>query len=112
MKVNIPTNSVSCIDIEKSLTKRFQGITIISNSKDFLTLKKSSFVGATILLKKNRIIIAGNFPKKRQQYIFSILVILFGIIIPLAIYFIFYHKGLSVFEKEIGSYLQQEFKKI
>jgi hypothetical protein len=77
--------------------------------KQFLVARKSSTIGANIVIRKNKLNILGNFPTVGGSMLFMLTLILLGILIPLIIYFAAFHGKMKSLEKEIGGYLKEEY---
>ncbi len=109
MKINITDGTVNYPELQQKLENRFPNYTFKMRGKQMLIGSASSTVGANILIRKNKIIVAGNFPTLGGTMLFAISLVLLGILIPLIIYFAAFNSGLKKFEKEIGGYLQEEY---
>jgi hypothetical protein len=44
------------------------------------------------------------------QMIFTLLMVGLGILIPLIIYYLVFHKKMKVVEKEVGEFIKEEYK--
>jgi len=109
MKVLIKPDSVSFDGLKSKLETQFPAYKFTIRSNNFLVCAKTGIIGANVLLKKDNIIVAGNFPSMALQMLFTLCVILLGVIIPLIIYFAAFHKKFKALEKEISEYLQKEY---
>lgn len=78
--------------------------------KQFLVASKSNTIGSNIVLRKNKMHVAGNFPTVGGSMIFVLSLFLLGILIPLIVYFAAFHSKMKTLEKEIGAYLQEEYE--
>ena len=109
MKFNITPNSVSYPELQEKLQNKFPEYKFKMRGKQFLIGSKSGTIGANILIRKNKIQVAGNFPTMGGTMIFVFSLLLLGFLIPLIVYFSAFHSKMKAFEKEIGSYLQEEY---
>lgn len=109
MKININENQVSFEMLQADLEAKFPQYSFSVRSKNFLVGKKTASIGANILLKKSKIMVAGNFPTMGQTMLFMILIILLGVLIPLIVYLIVFHSKMRDFEKEIAAFLQEKY---
>ncbi len=109
MKINIPEGSVNLADLKSKMAGNFPGYKFNDFGKSMFIASKSNTIGANVVLRKNKIVIAGNFPTMGGRLIFAISMILLGILIPLVIYLAVFHSKFSKFEKELGAFVQQEF---
>ena len=75
----------------------------------YLVCAKSATVGTNIVLRKNRLMVVGNFPSLIGQILFTLSIVFLGVIIPLIIYFAVFHSKLKKLENEISAYLSAEY---
>ncbi len=109
MNVKINADSVSFDALKSKLEAQFPNYKFTVRSKNFLVCAKSGTIGTNILLKKEKIIVVGNFPSMGLQLLFTLFVVLLGFVIPLIIYFAAFHSKFKALEKEVGEYLQKEY---
>ena len=109
MKFNITPNSVDYAEIEEKLISKFPDYEYNMRGKQYLVCKKTGTIGANVVIRKNRIMVAGNFPSMGGQMLFILSVVLLGFLIPLIVYFAAFHSKMKAMEKEIGGYLEQEY---
>jgi len=109
MKVSIRPDSVTFEDLQKKLETQFSGYKFSKRSNNFLVASKSSTIGANILLKKDKILVLGNFPSMGLQLLFTLSVVLLGFLIPIIIYFVAFNGKFKALEKELGEYLQNQY---
>ena len=109
MKILIQENSVKQEDLRNKLVEHFPNYKFKNFNKSAFIVARSETIGANIFLKKNRILIAGNFPTFGGRFLFLLSLILLGVLIPLIIYLIVFQSKFSKFEKEIGIVIQKEF---
>jgi hypothetical protein len=112
MKFSITPNSVQYPEVKEKLTARFPDYEFNMCGKNLLIAKKTSSQGANILIRKNKIIVAGNFPTMGGTMLFAVCLIFLGILIPIIIYFAVFHKKFKAIENEIGGYLQEEYQTV
>ena len=108
MKIPIKPDSVNFDELKSKLETKFPDYKFKVRSKNFLVAAKSGTIGSNILLRKDKIIVVGNFPSMGLQMGFTLSVFLLGVIIPLIIYFAAFHGKFKALEKEIGGYLLTE----
>lgn len=109
MKVKINPGSVSLEELKSKLSAKFPEYKFKDFNRLMFIAQKSGSVGANVVLKKERIVIAGNFPTMGGRILFALCLVLLGILIPLVIYLIVFHSKFTKFEKELGAYIQQEY---
>jgi hypothetical protein len=110
MKFNITPNSVEYAEIEEKLKAKFPDYEYSMRGKQYLVCKKSGTIGANVVIRKNKVMVAGNFPSMGGQMLFILCVVLLGFLIPLIVYFAAFHSKMKALEKEIGAYLQEEYE--
>jgi len=109
MKVNIQENFVKLLDLKNKLIGNFSNYQFKDFGKSMFIASKSGTIGANVILKKNKIVIVGNFPTIGGRILFAFCIVLFGIIIPFVIYLAVFQSKFSKFEKELGAVVQKEF---
>jgi len=110
MKLKIKEDSISVVDLKEAVGKRFEGTYKISDrNKGMIAVAKSKSIGAVILVQKKSVIVNGNFPTMAGQMIFMLLLVLLGILIPLLVYFIVFHKKMKAVEKEVVAFLKEHY---
>lgn len=109
MKILINENYVTIETLKNKLSENFPNYKFKDFRKDIVIASKSKIIGANVILKKNRILVVGNFPTTGGRIVFALSIVLLGILIPLVIYLAFYHSKFSMFEKELGTVIQKEF---
>ncbi len=112
MKIIIDPNSVQYLELKEKLEVRFPEYEFNMRGKGLLIVKKTSSIGANILVRKNKIQVGGNFPTMGGTIMFVLSLVLLGFLIPLIIYFSVFHKKMKAVEKEIGAYIQEEYQTI
>lgn len=110
MKFKISPNTTNYEELKQKLQTKFPNYEFNMRGKQYLVCKKSSTVGCNIVLRKNKMMIAGNFPGMGGQMLFIFSLIFLGILIPLIIYFAAFHGKMKELEKEVGGYLASEYE--
>lgn len=109
MKITIKPESVNFDELKSKLEIKFPAYKFSIRTKNFLVCAKTGTIGANILLKKDKIVVVGNFPSMGLQMLFTLSVVLLGFVIPIIIYFAAFHGKFKTLEKEIAEYLQKEY---
>ena len=109
MRFNITPGSVDYPTIQAKLQENFPQYEFFMRGKQYLVCKKSGSIGANIVIRKKRIMVAGNFPNMGAQMIFVLCVLLLGVIIPFIIYLVAFQSKMKKLEKEIGAFLEKEY---
>jgi hypothetical protein len=95
--------------IKTAVSEKFPEYDLKMQGKSQLIVKKSAGCGVVILIRSNKVIVNGNFPSVGTRLLFTFSMLLLGIIIPLIIYFVTFHKKFKAMEKEIVDFLEPEF---
>ena len=109
MKFKIEPNSIEFEGMKSKLEAKFPDYKFKVRQKNFLVAAKSGTVGTNILLRKNKLIVVGNFPSMGATMIFMLAVIFLGVIIPLIVYLAVFQSKMKKLEKEISGYLAEEY---
>ena len=70
--------------------------------QSFIIVEKSGWVGANVVVRKNKVLVVGTFGSMGLQIGFTLAVVFLGFLIPLALYFIFVFSKQRAMEKEVG----------
>ncbi|SHG70316.1 hypothetical protein [Winogradskyella jejuensis] len=110
MKIKIKPEAIDINQLKKLLEKHFSGTyTLNKRNKNLLAVAATKTIGATVLVQKKVIIVNGNFPTMGRQVIFTILLFSLGIIPPLLVYFLFYHKKMKAVEKDVVEFITSKY---
>ena len=74
--------------------------------QSYLVVVKSGWVGANVVVRKNKVLVVGNFGSMGLQIAFVLAVVLLGFLIPLLLYLIFVLGKQRALEKEVGAVVQ------
>ncbi len=75
--------------------------------QSFLVVVKSGWVGANVVVRKNKVLVVGNFGSMGIQIAFVLAVVLLGFLLPILLYLIFVFGKQRALEKEVGAVVQQ-----
>ena len=109
MKILIKPNSLTFEELKSTIVNNFPEYKFFVHKKNFIIAEKNAGVGCNIKLRHKKIIVRGNFPNPKYQYIYAILTILFGFLYPVLFYYIFVNKHFISFENEIGELLISKY---
>lgn len=113
MKIKIKEHAISPNELKLVLSEKFENKYQISNRRpDIIVVAKTKTIGALVFVKKNKIVVGGNFSTMKAQIIFTLLVVLLGFIIPIIVYFFVFHKKMKLVEKEVEEFIIQNFKEL
>lgn len=105
MKIAINEGSVQHDELKAKLTAQFPQYQVKERTKNYLVVRKTGSIGCNVLIRRNKLIIAGNFPSIGGQMLFTLSFLLLGVLIPLIVYFSAFHGKFRTLEKEIAGYL-------
>lgn len=109
MKFNIEPNNIDLEVLKTKLEDKFPDYKLSMRNKAILNVAKTSSIGCIVILQKKKIIINGNFPTMKSNIIFTVCMVMLGILIPIIVYFAVFHKKMKAVEKEIAEYIRQEY---
>jgi hypothetical protein len=92
--------------IEEKLREKLPSYSYNMRGKKILVARKTKLSAAIIFRKKKRIQVSGNFPEFYFSMIFAVVTVLFGVLIPVILYFIFIHRRLKRAEREVAETLR------
>jgi len=109
MKIQINENSVNIETLKNKLAESFPDYKIKDFRKNMFFISKSGTIGANVILRKNKIMIVGNFPSMGGRLLFALCIVLLGVLIPLIVYLIAFQSKFTKLEKELGAVVQNEY---
>ena len=104
MKVLV-TAAPTMDQVRASLASQFPQYPQTMRGPGILVVKKSRTAAALVMIRKNKIVVNEAFPSVGGQMLFSVSMILLGILIPLIIYFTAFFPAQKALTKEVGEYL-------
>jgi hypothetical protein len=109
MKINIQEGSANLADLKAKMASKFPDYQFNDFGKSMFIASKSKTIGANVIVKKNKIMITGNFPTMGGRLLFALCIVLLGFLLPLIIFLSVFQPKFSKFEKELGAFVQQEY---
>ena len=110
MKIAIKENAIEPNELKEALAKHFEGkFNVSSRNAKMVVVAQDKTIGTTILVRKNSLIVNGNFATVGSQMVFTLVFILLGILIPIVIYFAVYHKKMKAVEKEVSDFITDNY---
>lgn len=79
------------------------------NHRNEITIAKNNTIGCKLILTKKRLIVNGTFPTLSSMVMAITILILGGIVIPMAVYLFAYKPKFAAIEKEVYEYIRLEF---
>lgn len=107
MKISIEENAITADELKTKLEERFPDYEFTQRNKKMLVAKKTKSAGTNIIVYKKRIMVSGNFPTMGGQMIFSLSLVLLGILIPIIVYLTAFRPAHKESEEEIGGYIKE-----
>jgi hypothetical protein len=111
MYINLEQNIPSTANLLEILQQKLPDYSYSLKGKRLIIARKNHFIAAIVSVRKKYIKVTGNFPYFWESLLFAVIVVGLGIIIPIILYFILLHGKMKKTEREIGFYLEEEFKK-
>ena len=112
MRINLADESITIDEVKQKLEQKFPDYQFSMRGKKVLVVKKSSTVGAQVMIFRKRLNINGNFPSMGGQMLFMASIVLLGVLIPIIIYFAAFHKKFKDFEKELHAAVLEEYQEV
>ena len=109
MRIDITPGSVEYPAMQAKLQEAFPQYEFFMRGKQYLVCKKSGSIGANIVIRKKRLLVAGNFPSMGAQMVFILCILLLGVLIPFIIYLAAFQSKMKKLEKEVGAFLEKEY---
>lgn len=94
-------------DLKQLFAESLPEYRILKRTKRYFVVMKSPSVGCNVVVKRNRIVVSETFPTRWAQLLFIFTIFILGVIIPLALYYIFFYKRLMKFEKEVHEFISE-----
>lgn len=98
----VPTNQEIMAELQAKLPQYKYGIRV----GRFVDCKRSFFIGASVIPKKNAVIVNGNFPSAGASMSFTLFMIATGILIGLIIWLAAWKKGQDQVAKEVADVIR------
>lgn len=109
MQIELTKQVPSIDELKKKLTTQFPEYEFKNRNSFIIMARKSSTAGAMIIIRKNKLTCGEAFPTMGGQMLFTLFMILLGILIPLIIYYTTIFKGQKEVATNIGTYLTKEY---
>lgn len=111
MKIKIKENTIQSEALANTLSEEFSNLyQVFQKNKTLIVISKTKIIGAKVIVQKNSIVVVGGFPNAITQLIFTFLFFLLGIILPLLCYFIFLNKKMKHVEKEVATFIKENYR--
>lgn len=95
--------------VRNSIASEFPQYQLSMRNSSILVVKKSATAAAIVIVRKNKIVVNEAFATMGGQMIFAFSLILFGIIIPMLVYFMAFLPRQKAVTREIAGYLTTEY---
>ena len=111
MKLTIKENTINATELKSTLSNEFSNkFTVTATIPTIIVIAKSKIIGTKVIVRKNSLYVVGGFPTPFFQFIFTLVFVLLGVVIPLLLYFIFLHKKMKFFEHEIVAFIKENYR--
>lgn len=108
MKVII-NQPVTLEQVRERIAQQFPQYPLSMRGSNILIVKKSGTAAAMVMVRSGKIIVNEGFPSMGGQMLFTLTMILLGILIPLIIYFTAFFPAQKAIRNEIGGFLTSQF---
>lgn len=109
MKVPI-TQPVTIDQVKASIEQNLPHFQVSMRGGSILVVKKTNTAAALVMVRKNKIIVNEGFPSMGGQMLFTLSMLLLGILIPLIVYLTAFLPGQKAVCKEVAGLLSTQFK--
>jgi hypothetical protein len=106
VKIKIKPNTVNIEEVQDKLNMHFPDYNVVKKNKRALVVKKNKIAGCDVILRKKSIYVLRNFPSLGSKFLFGLSIFLLGVIIPIVVYYIAFHRQQKHMEETVGNYLQ------
>jgi len=111
MLLKIKENSINPAELNRVLSDEYEDKYKVSKrGKESTVIAKDKMIGTIVTVTKKRVYVIGDFPSMTHKIISILLFIILGVLIPLTIYFIFFHKKIKQVEKEVGAFVKENYR--
>jgi hypothetical protein len=108
MRIKTEENAITAEVLKAKLEEQFPNYEFSMRGKKMIVVKQSVTSGTNILISKKKITVQGAFPTLGGQLLFSLSLVLLGILIPIVVYFAAFRPAQIALEKEVGAFIQDE----
>ena len=108
MKVIIK-QPVTIEQVREKIAHQFPAYQLSMRTSSILVVKKSGTAGALVMVRSGKIVVNEGFPSMGGQMLFTLSILLLGILIPIIIYFTAFFPGQKALRNEIGGFIQSTF---
>lgn len=107
--IKINPGSVKPEEVFEKLNQQFGNTYKVTNFHGQITVAKDRAIGCKVNTMKKRIMISGNFATHSRMALALFILIIGGIMIPMAIYIFVYKPKFDAIEKEVYDYLCTQY---
>ena len=107
--IKINPGAVTPEEVFEKLSQQFGNTYKVTNFHGQVTVAKDKAIGCKVNALKRRIMISGNFATHSRMALALFILIIGGIIIPMAIYLFVYKPKFDAIEKEVYDYLSTQY---
>jgi hypothetical protein len=95
--------------VRASIAQQLPHYQLSMRNSSILVVRKSATAAALVMVRKDKIIVNEAFATMGGQLVFTLTMILFGILIPLIIYFTAFFPAQKAVCKEVAAHLTNQF---
>ena len=109
MKIAIK-EQITTEQLKEKLVQHFAGYEVKNRTKAILVVKKpESSAAAIVMVGNGKISVNEGFATMGGQMVFTLTMILLGILIPLIVYFIAFFPKQKAIRNEVGDFIKKEY---
>jgi hypothetical protein len=108
MKVLI-NQPVTIDQVRESIAQNLPHFQLSMRGSSILIVKKTGTAAALVMVRKNKIVVNEGFPSVGGQMLFTLSLLLLGILIPMIVYLTAFLPGQKAVCKEVGALLTNQF---
>jgi len=112
MKIKISDKDFDYDAFKYFIVNEFPRVRFWEISKNIILAEKNPFVGAYIIIKKKNIRIFGAFPGIKRNLLAMFIILIGGIIVPLAIYFLLFNSKQISFSTAVSETIAKKYSSI
>lgn len=108
MKVAIK-QQITTEELKEKLTAAFPDYEVKNRTKAILVVKKSGTAAAIVVAGRDKVTVNEAFATMGGQMVFTLTMILLGILIPLIIYFVAFFPKQKAVRNEVADFIKKEY---
>ena len=108
MKIAIK-EQITTEQLKEKLAQQFPNYEVNNRTKSILVVKKSGSAAAIVMVGNGKVSVNEGFATMGGQMVFTLSLILLGILIPLIVYFIAFFPKQKAVRNEVADFIKKEY---